>query len=130
MDRDIILHPFLPTACDSNPLPPPPTVLYKISIDSLPPPPHPSTGVEWIRCSAALFTGCMLVMYNSDVYMCTSGAVNMLCFVWKFSCIKFLSLIHACMYINDACNFINYSSVASQGLVVRQVLTEPKLQSL
>ena len=25
--------------------------------------------------------------------MYTSGAVNMLCFVWKFSCIKFHSLI-------------------------------------
>ena len=35
-----------------------------------------------------------------------SGAVNTLCFVWKFSCIKFHSLIHACMYIHYACNFI------------------------
>ena len=26
--------------------------------------------------------------------------------LWKFSCIKFHSLIHASMYINDACNFI------------------------
>ena len=55
--------------------------------------------------------------------MCTSGAVNTLCFVWKFSCIKCHSLIHAYMYINDTCNFI-YSSVL---LVVRRVLTEPKL---
>ena len=62
--------------------------------------------------------------------MCTSGAVNTLCFVWKFSCIKFHSLIHACMYINYAYNFIFYLSVASQGLVVRRVLTEPKLNSL
>ena len=31
---------------------------------------------------------------------------NMLCFVWKFSCIRFHSLIHAYMNINDACNFI------------------------
>ena len=35
-------------------------------------------------------------------------SLNSLCFVWKFSCIKFHSLIHACMYIyiNVACNFI------------------------
>ena len=38
--------------------------------------------------------------------MCASGAVNTLGFEWKFSCIKFPSLIHASMYINDACNFI------------------------
>ena len=38
--------------------------------------------------------------------MCASGAVDRLCFVWKFSCIAFHSLIHAYIYINDACNFI------------------------
>ena len=50
--------------------------------------------------------------------MCASGAANTLCFVWTFSCITFHSLIHACMYINDACNFI---FIHQQGLVVRQV---------
>jgi len=61
-----------------------------------------NTGVELIRCSTA---GCML----SDVCMCTSGAVNTLCLMWKFSCIKFMYqilLIHACMHINFTCNFI------------------------
>ena len=38
--------------------------------------------------------------------MGASGAVNKLCFVWEFSCITFHSLIHAYMYINEACNFI------------------------
>ena len=33
-----------------------------------------------------------------DVCMCASGAVNTLCFVWKFSCITFPSLIHAYNY--------------------------------
>ena len=42
----------------------------------------------------------------SDVCKCASGAVNALCFVGKYLCIKFHSLIHAGMYINDACNFI------------------------
>ena len=37
---------------------------------------------------------------------CKSGAVNMLYFVWKFSCIKLYSLIHAQLCINHACNFI------------------------
>ena len=60
MDCDIILHPILPTASDSTP--PRPlslTVLYKISIDyffvvvvvvAF----FSNTGVELIRCSAAL----------------------------------------------------------------------------
>ena len=40
--------------------------------------------------------------------MCSSGAVSTLCFVWKFSCITFHSLIHACiMYISNACNLIS-----------------------
>ena len=38
--------------------------------------------------------------------MRASGAVNTLCFVWKFLRIKLRSLSHACMNINDACNFI------------------------
>ena len=38
--------------------------------------------------------------------MCASGAVNRICFVWTFSCVTFHSLIHAYMYINDACNYI------------------------
>ena len=38
--------------------------------------------------------------------MCASGAVNTLCFVWKFSAITSHSLIHAYMYTNDARNFI------------------------
>ena len=39
----------------------------------------------------------------------SSGAVSTLCFVWKFSCITFHSLIHAYMYIyiNNACNLIS-----------------------
>ena len=49
--------------------------------------------------------------------LCT-GTVSTLCFVWKFSCITFHSLIHAYMYINNASNLI---SVHQQGLVVRQV---------
>ena len=54
--------------------------------------------------------------------MCASGAVNTLCFVWKFSSITFHSLIHACMYINDVCNFMfSYSLAVQQGLFVRQV---------
>ena len=53
-----------------------------------------------------LLSGLSLSLCLCDVCMCTSGAVNTLCFVWKFSCIKFHSLIHACMYINNACNFI------------------------
>ena len=39
--------------------------------------------------------------------MCSSGAVSTLCFVWKFACITFHLLIHACMYINYACNLID-----------------------
>ena len=39
--------------------------------------------------------------------MCSSGAVSTLCFVWKFSCIMFHSLIHAYMYINNTCNLIS-----------------------
>ena len=38
---------------------------------------------------------------------CSSGAVSTLCFVWKFSCITFHSLIHAYMHINNACNLIS-----------------------
>ena len=38
--------------------------------------------------------------------MCISGAVEHAMFVWEFSCIKFHSLIHAYMNINDAVNFI------------------------
>ena len=53
--------------------------------------------------------------------MCASGAVNTLCFVWKFSFIKLRSLFHDYVYINDACNFIFTQSAAWQGLVVRQV---------
>ena len=61
MDCDIILRPILPTAYDGAPH----GVLYKISIGAyfflfL----VSNTGVELIRCSAALFTGCMLIMYN------------------------------------------------------------------
>ena len=68
--------------------------------------------VIWInQMLYCIFAGCMLIMYNSDVCMRASGAVNTLCFVWKFSCIKFHSLIHAYKYINDACNFI-FSSLA------------------
>ena len=51
--------------------------------------------------------------------MCASGAVNTPCFVWKFSCITFYSLIHVDMYINDACNFIFTHQYLSR-LVVRQ----------
>ena len=36
-----------------------------------------------------------------------SLSVSTLCVVWKFSCIKFQSLIHAYMYINNACNLIS-----------------------
>ena len=112
---------------------PPSPLLFFISIDIFLPPPFPprNTGVELIRCSAALFTGCMLIMYNWVMYACVHLAlwISYVC-MRKFSCITFRSLIHACMYINYACNFIFYLSVASQGLVVRRVLTEPKLQSL
>ena len=52
---------------------------------------------ELIRCITALFAGCMLIMYTA------SGAVNTLCFVWKFSCIKLHSFVHAYMCINDIC---------------------------
>ena len=38
-----------------------------------------------------------------DVCVC---AVNARRFLWKFSFVKFHSLIHAYMCINDACNFI------------------------
>ena len=106
---DIILHPILPTASDSTP--PRPlslTVLYKISIDCffllifffsfL----FSNTGVELIRCCAALFIGCMLIMYNWMMYACVHLALWTRCFVWKFLCIKFHSVIHACMHINYA----------------------------
>ena len=36
-----------------------------------------------------------------------SLAVSTLCFVWKFSRITFQSLIHAYLYINNACNLIS-----------------------
>ena len=40
----------------------------------------------------------MLIICNWMMYgMCSSGAVSTLCFVWKFSCIMFHSLIHAYM---------------------------------
>ena len=39
--------------------------------------------------------------------MCSSGTVSTLCFVCTFSCIMFHSLIHAYMYINNACNLIS-----------------------
>ena len=40
------------------------------------------------------FTGCMLTMYNWVMYACVHLALWICCFVWKFSCIKFHSLIH------------------------------------
>ena len=59
---------------------------------------------------SALSAAVRSMMYNWVIYacvcVCASGAVNMLCFVWKIWCIKFHSLTLACMYINYACNFI------------------------
>ena len=37
----------------------------------------------------------------------TNRSVIRRCFVWKFSCITSHSLIHAYMYINNACNLIS-----------------------
>ena len=77
MDCDIILRPILPTVfvCAAPP-PPPLTVLYKISIDcSFFSCFFSNTGVELIKCSAALFTGCMLVMYNRVMYACVHLAL-------------------------------------------------------
>ena len=49
-----------------------------------------------------------LFPYSLSLWHCVSlsGAVNTLCFAWKLSCIMFHSLIHAYMYVNDACNFM------------------------
>ena len=50
----------------------------------------------------------MLIICNWMMYgLYSSGAVNTLCFVWKFSCITFHSLIHAYVYINNASNLIS-----------------------
>ena len=81
------------------------TVLYKISMDCF------CFLFQYqlhglIRCSAALVAGCMLIMCNRVMYAGVHLALWTRCFVWKFLCITFHSLIHAYMYTNDACNFI------------------------
>ena len=43
---------------------------------------------------------------GSHSHKLSDGLGGVLWFVWKFSCIKFHSLIHAYMYVNDAYNFI------------------------
>ena len=64
---------------------------------------------ESLSLSLSLFAGYMLIICNWMMYgMCSSGAVNTLCCVWKFSCIftshSFMPII---MSINDACNLIS-----------------------
>ena len=53
---------------------------------SLPPPPPPPPNDVW----------------HAFIWRCEHAI-----FVWKFSCITFYSLIHAYMYINNACNLIS-----------------------
>ena len=44
----------------------------------------------------------MFIMCNRVMYACVApGAVNTLCFVWKFSCITFHSIIQAYIYIKE-----------------------------
>ena len=82
----IQLHPVLPTAFRPTPSPRfvvvvvcvfflsplsfSLTVLYKISIDCFFSLLFSNTGIELIRCSTALFTGSMLIMYNWVMYAC------------------------------------------------------------
>ena len=48
----------------------------------------------------------MYIVVVIIIIICVLGQVNTLCFVWAFSYITFRSLIHAYMYINNACNFM------------------------
>ena len=98
----IEVRPVLPTACESFNSPPP--LLFFISIGCfrfL----FQYWSYELIRCSTALVTGCMFIMCNRVMYPCVHVALWTRCFVWKFSCITFHSLIYAYMYTNDASNF-------------------------
>ena len=68
--------------------------------------------------------------HKQSLSLSLSLSVTTLSFVWKFSCINFCSLIHALMYINDACTFIFTHQQLSKDKLLDRLLTEPKLQSL
>ena len=77
------------------------TVLYKISIGCfrfL----FQYWSYELIKCSTALFAGCILIMSIWVIYAC----VHLALWTRYDVCENSHSLVHAYMYINYACNFI------------------------
>jgi len=68
------------------------------------PPPPLNTGIELIRCSTALFTGCMFIMYNWVVHACVQLAQwthYVLCGNSHVSI--FYLLTHSCLYVYKWC---------------------------
>ena len=94
--------------------PSPSDCLPSHSLPRFPPPPL-------LHCffSSSFFP--ILIISTDQVYgMCSSGAVSTLCFVWKFSCITFHSLIHA--YIYNACNLISIHQQLSKDQLLDRFL--------
>ena len=91
------------------------------------------------RCLHLSVSVCLYVCLSVSVSLSVSLSLSRHVFiwrceyamcVWKFSCITFDSLIHAYMYINNACNLVSTHQQLSKDWLLDRFLTEPKLQSL